>query len=575
MIEQQNKMLLSLAKNNTSFSNFISDMCKCTLRFIDIRGGESFTLQALGGEDSLYVTKGEVSIKQQGQDSIKVDTADILTQPVLFDQSIEITTNSQASLCHVDSTMLADYLSLKSLSNLSQPSHSDLLTERLIFLKSTSIFRLLPVNVIEEAAKRCEELIVKKGDIIVHQNQSADNLYLLLNGVAETWHKKLKEKKPQMIAILGNGDSFGKTALIIGDGHKSTIKMASNGILLKLSKVDFTELFSPSVLRSVSVDIAQVMTKKGAKIIDVRNEDEYEKVHVPDTTLLPLPELHNHIASLDKDKEYLILCAVGLRAAAATLMLRQQGINASYIEGGIEKWPVNTLSKIDLELFLFDFCPFAQRAVITLQHSGIEHKLTYLDPDNLPTWFDDISPFGKVPILRVDNKMTIFESSVINELLATLSPHTLLPSDPIKLSLCRSWIEFGSTLLGQLTALISSANQESFAQVHKSIISNLQRLEEQITLHGFFSDEDSFSLIDSTYAPLFMRMEYLYEQVDLYNKEDYPHIQAWSQRLLAMKLVTDSVPDDFDTIYTHFILRRGEEGYLVSIMKKWAVEKAA
>lgn len=578
IVNQKRRILLFLAKNYLPFSNFSPDMFKRAgnaLRLIDIKGGESFTLQASGGEDYLFVIKGSAHIKKQGQSLIEIDAADIQAQPVLFDEAIKITTDSHASLCHADSAMLEDYLSLKALSDLSQPDDSEGLIERLMFLKSTRIFRLLPVNVVEEAAKRCKELIVKKGEVIVRQDQLADDLYLLLHGEAEVWHEKLEENEPRMVAVLGHGDSFGKAAVIMGGGHKSTIKMVSDGILLKLPKADFAELISPSALRSVSVDIAQVMVESGAKIIDVRYEEEYEEVHIPNSTLFPLPELRNHIASLDKSKEYLVLCAVGLRAAAATLMLRQQGINASYIEGGIKAWPVNAVNNVDLELFLFDFCPFAQRAVITLQHCGMKHKLTYLDPDNLPTWFDEISPFGKVPILRIDKKITIFESSVINELLATLSTQTLQPSDPIKLGLHRSWIEFGSTLLGQLTALISSVDQASFTQVHKSFISNLQRLEEQMVLHGSFSDEDSFSLIDSTYAPLFMRMEYLYQQVGLYNKSHYPNIQAWSQRLLALEQVTSSVTTNFDDIYSRFILRRGEGGYLISIMKKWAIEKAA
>jgi len=37
---------------------------------------------------------------------------------------------------------------------------------------------------------------------------------------------------------------------------------------------------------------------------------------------MPLPELRSHIPELDKNKEYLILCAAGVRAAAATLLLR-------------------------------------------------------------------------------------------------------------------------------------------------------------------------------------------------------------------------------------------------------------
>lgn len=574
-MNQKTRILLFLAKNYAPFTHFSPDMFQRAgdaLRIIDIKGGESFTLQASGGEDYLFIIKGSANIKQQDQPSLQVMASDIRTQPILFDEAIKITTDSHATICHADSAMIHDYLSLKAISDLSQTDDSEALTERLMFLKSTRVFRLLPVNVIEEAAKRCEELTVASGNIIVRQDVRAGDFYVLLEGDAEVWREELEEDEPQIVALLGSGDSFGKEALIIGGGHKATIKMITDGILLKLSKADFDELISPSALRSVSVDVAQVMLKAGAKIIDVRYQEEYEKVHIPGSVLFPLPELRSHIPSFDKSKEYLVLCAIGLRAAAATLLLRQQDINAVFIEGGIKAWPIDAAKNTHLELILFNFCPFAQRAVITLKHCGIPHKLTYLDPDNLPGWFTEVSPFGRVPILRVDKKMTIFESSVINELIATLSTQEMHPSNPIEHSLSRSWIEFGSTLLEQLTAMICAKDKASFIQVHQHFRKNLQRLEEQIEQHGAFSSKDSFSLIDSTYAPLFMRMKYLYQQVDIYQqlftKANYPHIQAWSERLLTLEPVINSVPSNFNSIYTHFIHWKGASGYLASTMKK-------
>ena len=215
-----------------------------------------------------------------------------------------------------------------------------------------------------------------------------------------------------------------------------------------------------------------------------------------------------------------------------------------------------------LELILFDFCPFAQRAVITLLHSKLPHKLTYLDLNNLPSWFKEVSPFGKVPILRVDGKTTIFESAVINELISNLSEKELLPSDPIERALCRSWIEFGSTLLGQLTGMISAKDEEAYDAIHDSFLENLHLLEEQMSNRGPFFTGEHFSIVDSTFAPLFMRMSYLNQRIDLFDPSEFPNIQTWSDRLLALDEVTHSYPDDFDAIYYTFTENRGSKGYL-------------
>jgi glutathione S-transferase len=64
---------------------------------------------------------------------------------------------------------------------------------------------------------------------------------------------------------------------------------------------------------------------------------------------------------------------------------------------------------MDLELISTKRCPFVQRSVITLLHKGIDHRMTFVDSDDPPEWFLKISPFGKVPVLRVDGDAIIFE----------------------------------------------------------------------------------------------------------------------------------------------------------------------
>jgi glutathione S-transferase len=221
---------------------------------------------------------------------------------------------------------------------------------------------------------------------------------------------------------------------------------------------------------------------------------------------------------------------------------------------------------MDLELILFDFCPFAQRGVISLAYANIPHKLIYLDPNNLPDWFADVSPFRKVPILRVDNTTTIFESAVINELISTLSTQKMLPEDPIECSLCRSWIEFGSTLLGQLMGMILAADEAAYTKIHTSFIENLQCLEEQMTGRFPYFAGEQFTLVDSTYAPLFMRMNYLNQRMDLYSTADFPKITAWAKQLETLDAVKNSIHGSFDKIYHQFIHAKGADGYLVKSM---------
>ncbi|MEE9325803.1 MAG: cyclic nucleotide-binding domain-containing protein [Cocleimonas sp.] len=558
---------LELLRNNyhpfTYFSDDMLNKVGNSLRIFEVRAGESLTIQATSDEDALFVTQGSANIQldKGGVFSIASSEKQALTFS-LKQSPISISTDVRTTVCHADSALLNDFISLQEISNTAEVVDQDSFLQKLMFLKSTAVFRLLPINVVEEAAKRCSEIDVESKQEVIRQDMKADNFYIILEGEAEVWREELEDDEPQLVAILGSGDSFGEEALVMGGARNATVQMKSDGRLLKLAKEDFEELVSAPAIRSVTAEVAKVMMKDGAQIIDVRFEEEYQESFIPGSVLMPLPELRLHIPELEKSKDYLILCAAGVRAAAATLLLRQKDIKASFIEGGIKAWPFDTVKSLDLELILFDFCPYAQRAVISLNENNIEHKLTYLDPDNLPDWFAEISPFGKVPILRVDGKTTVFESSVINELIGQISSSQMLPSDPVERSLCRSWTEFASTLLGQVTGMLALQEADEFISARDEFLTNLLRLEQQLEGRGPLFTGDKFSLVDSTYAPLFMRMRKLNEVVDLYKEEDFPLISSWSKKLLDMNSVVDSIPKSFNDIYTDFVKRRGENGYI-------------
>ncbi|MGC9457270.1 MAG: glutathione S-transferase family protein, partial [Halothiobacillaceae bacterium] len=82
-----------------------------------------------------------------------------------------------------------------------------------------------------------------------------------------------------------------------------------------------------------------------------------------------------------------------------------------------------------LELISFKLCPFVQRSVITLLHKDQPFETTFINLMDPPDWFSEISPLGKVPLLRVDDTV-LFESAVINEFIDEVTPDRLMPEDP-------------------------------------------------------------------------------------------------------------------------------------------------
>jgi adenylyltransferase/sulfurtransferase len=74
-------------------------------------------------------------------------------------------------------------------------------------------------------------------------------------------------------------------------------------------------------------------------ILDVRNPEEYQICRLPGSTLLPLPELSQRFAELDKEREMVVHCKSGMRSAKAIQFLRQQGFRKlKNLKGGILAW---------------------------------------------------------------------------------------------------------------------------------------------------------------------------------------------------------------------------------------------
>jgi hypothetical protein len=73
-------------------------------------------------------------------------------------------------------------------------------------------------------------------------------------------------------------------------------------------------------------------------------------------------------------------------------------------------------------LVSFKTCPWVQRVAIVLREKKIDFEFQHIEPDNRPDWFRAISPHNKVPVLRLDDRVSLFESGAIAEY-STRLPH--------------------------------------------------------------------------------------------------------------------------------------------------------
>ncbi|MEM7292023.1 MAG: glutathione S-transferase family protein [Pseudomonadota bacterium] len=200
-----------------------------------------------------------------------------------------------------------------------------------------------------------------------------------------------------------------------------------------------------------------------------------------------------------------------------------------------------------LELISFKTCPFVQRSVITLNRKQIEYSVTYIDLADPPQWFLDISPLGKVPVLKVDGQI-LFESAVINEYIDEITGGELQPANPLERARNRAWIEVASDMLGNSYMMKMANNGEDYQKYRDTLISQLRRIENEIGTGPWFNGEN-FSLADTAFAPLFMHNAVADERFSVIDANELPNVAGWAKRLLALPEVQKSVVPDFEDLY--------------------------
>lgn len=89
----------------------------------------------------------------------------------------------------------------------------------------------------------------------------------------------------------------------------------------------------------ISVSEALAKRDSGAFILDVRQPEEWNEAHIPDSTLIPLDQLPKRVSELPKDQEIVVVCRSGNRSAQGRDILLEAGFaNVTSMAGGLNQW---------------------------------------------------------------------------------------------------------------------------------------------------------------------------------------------------------------------------------------------
>lgn len=194
-------------------------------------------------------------------------------------------------------------------------------------------FAQLPAAHIGDLLTRFKRVQVSRGEFVIREGDEGDYYYLIESGKAIV--ERTVGGVSMRLAELKSGDAFGEEALLADARRNASVRMISDGCLLRLAKEDFNALLKTPLLRTLKAEAAQTKIAAGAQWIDVRYPSEYQYDSLPDALNIPLSEVRNATGVLTKDREYVLYCQTGRRSAAAAFLLAQRGLHAYVLEGGL------------------------------------------------------------------------------------------------------------------------------------------------------------------------------------------------------------------------------------------------
>ena len=207
------------------------------------------------------------------------------------------------------------------------------------------------------------------------------------------------------------------------------------------------------------------------------------------------------------------------------------------------------MTEARLTLVSHHLCPYVQRAAIALAEKGVSFERRTIDLAAKPDWFLALSPLGKVPLLIVrqpdGSKVVLFESAVICEYLEETETQTPLhPADPLTRARHRGWMEFGSSILGDLWGFETAKDAETYEAKRKALIDKFARVEDALGEGPFFAGQD-FSLVDAVFAPVFRYFDTFDTLTPSGVFDGLAKVARWRTALAARPSVRGAVGEDY------------------------------
>lgn len=312
----------------------------------DVKSGESLQFMRSTPGTYYYLLQGRIVLAYLDADSeeFHTDTSEIVALPDQENRRFRAKAVLDSRLLGVSQEKLDEVLQkdqpnnprarhFKTASRLKHPSWKE------TFLMASG-FKYISREVLDQAFSRMDAVTVKEGDVIIRQGEMADFFYIIAKGRCEVIRESEIIGKSIKLVEYGPGASLGEDALVSNLPRNATVRMLTDGKLMRLDGDDFRFHFKIPLTRSVSLEQAREMINEGVKWLDVRMPSDIEGGRcVKDSINIPHAILRTRLFTADPNHRYVVICNDGSLSAAMTFSLSKYGYEAYYLENGLKSLP--------------------------------------------------------------------------------------------------------------------------------------------------------------------------------------------------------------------------------------------
>lgn len=299
-------------------------------------------------EFSFYLLEGELQMKADGQvESTVRSGSDSALYPLaqLQPRQFSAQANTAIQVLKIGRSDLDRLLVMEQNPNdieemlVSDIDVSDGPVDWITHMLQSDLFARLPTAMMHQLFAAMEPVNYEAGSVVVEQGEPGDFYYIIQDGSCEVFRRKADGKQEIRLAELMPGDGFGEEALLADMPRSASVRMRTDGILMRMNKNDFIDLIKKPALEQIDYAAACKKVAGGAVWLDVRLPEEHRQAHIRDSVNVPLNELRGQSHKLAADKTYIVYCDTGGRSLVATFLLTQHGYHVSCLNSGILNCP--------------------------------------------------------------------------------------------------------------------------------------------------------------------------------------------------------------------------------------------